>query len=79
MNSALEEPGTEHAHMRLGQEYDRSHLPKDKDQHLSYSVSRAAAEQKHTFWQSLRGLPEDTPARRCIDFHMPGGPLSLSS
>jgi MFS family permease len=49
-----EKPGVQPGHMKLGHEHDLSHLPEGKNQHLSYSTSRAAAEKKHTFIQSLR-------------------------
>ncbi len=50
-----EKAGAEHVHMKLGHEHDISQAHGEKEKHLSYSVSRgSAAEQKLTYWQSLR-------------------------
>jgi MFS family permease len=49
-----EKAGTEHVHMTLGHEHDISQAHGEKEKHLSYTASRGSADQKLTYWQSLR-------------------------
>ncbi|KAI1611913.1 serine/threonine kinase 16 [Exophiala viscosa] len=49
-----EKAGTQHVHMGLAHEHDTSQAHGEKDKHLSYSVTRGSAEEKHTYMQSLR-------------------------
>ena len=50
----IEKPGTEHVHLKLGHEHDKSQAHGEKDKHLSYSATRESAEPKLTYMQSLR-------------------------